>query len=115
MSSVTLSPASRKTGKPVERSVRLTLAPCLTGPGVLDIRVGKDEASYYLTPLPSDFGRAFRLDKFGIDGGECYHVNLDTAASPGQAKHSCECKGWLRWNRCKHVEGLLALVGRGKL
>jgi hypothetical protein len=57
--------------------------------------------------LPSDFGRAYRLTK---PDGEQYHVLL---ADDG--RHSSECKGFLRWSHCKHVEGLAALRQAGFL
>jgi hypothetical protein len=34
-------------------------------------------AHYRLAPLPSDYGRAFRLRKMEADGGEVYDVLLD--------------------------------------
>ena len=41
--------------------------------------------------------------------GSKYHVRLD-------GEHStCECKGYLRWSHCKHIESLLALEQAGKL
>lgn len=99
--------------KPVVRTIRLELAPSEGGPGVVHIQVGKDEADYFLRPLASDFGQAFALEKFGWqrrgDEPDIYHVLLAGDQS------TCECQGFLRWNHCKHVEGLAALVARGKL
>jgi hypothetical protein len=89
------------------RSIGWALEPFGTSPGVLRITVGKEPTDYLLEPLSSDFGRAFRLTK---PDGERYHVLL---ADDG--RHSCECKGFLRWNHCKHVEGLAALVEPGRL
>jgi hypothetical protein len=28
---------------------------------------------------------------------------------------TCECKGFIRWDKCKHRDGLLALFKRGLL
>jgi hypothetical protein len=67
---------------------------------------------YWLDRIPSDWGMAFLVEKQG-DGSrenEEYHVLLD-----GENGHSCECKGFLRWDHCKHVEGLLALRAQGLL
>ena len=105
MSTVTM---KRPRVKP-ERKVRLALKPFEGNPGVVDITVGKDLTSYFVFPIPSDFGTAFRLEKFGGFGGEVYNVNLDGEGS------SCECKGFLRWNHCKHAEGLRALRQAGQL
>ena len=63
-----------------------------------------------LTPIPADFGRGFRLEKIGLEAnGEAYHVNLDGD------RRSCECKGFGRWNHCKHADGLAALIAAGRL
>ena len=79
------------------------------GPGVIRISVEDQEPCDYLARrLPSDFGSAaFNLTKVG--GHEEYAVLLDGASS------SCECKGFLRWGQCKHVDGLKALLDRGLL
>jgi hypothetical protein len=61
----------------------------------------------------ADFqGQAYRLTKLSpVEDGEeaTYHVLLSRQG------HACECQGFLRYDRCKHVEGLLALVQAGKL
>jgi hypothetical protein len=67
------------------------------------------ERHYYVRAIPSDFGRAFRWEKFSVEGGETYHVCLDGETA------SCECKGFERWGRCKHVSCALALIASGKL
>ena len=100
---------ARKSVKPARR-IRLCLPPFEGNPGVVQISVGKKSADYYCWPRPSDFGAAFELEKFGTQGGERYHVLL---SEDGQ--HSCECKGFLRWGRCKHTDGLAALTRAGKL
>ena len=97
---------SRPRVKP-ERRILLAVPPFEEEPGVLQIRVGKEEANYFLTPIPSDFGNAYRVEKIG--GTEVYDVNL------ADGHGTCECKGFLRWNHCKHVDGLKALKTRGKL
>jgi hypothetical protein len=91
------------------RSIRLVQLPEGVKPGLVEITVGKETVTYWLLPAPSDFGRAFTLDKFAADGGERYAVNLNGRES------LCECKGFLGHGHCKHVEGLQALVSRGKL
>lgn len=84
--------------------------------GVLEIAVGEGKKAqtdlYFARLLDADFGTAIELSK--LSGGEGiqspYHVNLDHE----EGKHSCECAGFLRWDRCKHVQGLLALEARGQ-
>jgi hypothetical protein len=73
--------------------------------GVLQIVHGKDDDTYYLFVLRSDFGLCYRLDKLGEvppGGDDHYCVCLD--AQDGH--HTCECRGFLRWGRCKHVKAL---------
>jgi hypothetical protein len=75
---------------------------------VLDIDRGPEASHYWLRPLPADFGRAFRLEKFGT--GETYDVLLDGDRS------TCECMGHLRWQTwCKHIVALRQLEAAGKL
>ncbi len=78
---------------------------------VLALTTGKDTVFYRLETLLAGAGRGFRLVKAerGDGPGEEYDVHLDGQFS------SCECKGFLRWNHCKHVESLTALVKCGKL
>jgi hypothetical protein len=111
MGTVTLSPSPRKDRKPVARSIRLSLAPFEGNPGIVTIQVGKEVNDYFLLPVPSDFGRAFRLEKFTGELAETYHVNIDIV----DGKNLCECKGALRWGHCKHTDGLAALVKAGQL
>jgi hypothetical protein len=74
---------------------------------VLGLTCGKDTTFYGLRTLDHGFGEAaFRLDKAERGGvaGEVYDVLIDGARS------SCECMGFLRWKRCKHVGVLPARV-----
>ena len=83
--------------------------------GVLWLKdAGQPEVGYWLTPMPSDFGRCFELKKFVACGPEIYQVCVDTSASRGKADACC-CKGYLRWGKCKHVSALRALIALGKL
>jgi hypothetical protein len=109
MSNVTTAKRVRKPRPKPARSIRLCVNPEGQTPGVLRITVGKEQADYFLTAVPADFGRAFRLEKIGEEDGEAYHVNLD-----GQQR-TCECKGHLRHNHCKHADGLAALIAAGRL
>ena len=59
------------------------------GPGVVRITVGKEHADYFLTLIPADFGRGFKVEKIGLTCSEpAYAVNID-----GDTK-TCECKGF---------------------
>ncbi len=92
------------------RSVRLIFRSEGTSTGVVRLTVGKDAADYFINAVAADFGRGFKVEKIGLHATEPgYAVNIDGA------KRSCECKGYLKWGRCKHADGLAALIAAGKL
>ena len=91
------------------RRVNLLCAPTPTMPGLVRIVVGDEPwTDYNFRPLPSAFGRAFRLVKL-LGPHDRYDVLLDGPRS------SCCCKGFCRWGRCKHISALQALVNAGRL
>jgi hypothetical protein len=96
-----------------ERRVRLCLAPAAGRPGVVRLTVGTESWDYFVQPVKADFGRGFQVVKIDLmaDGG-AYHVNVGGGHHNG---HLCTCKGFERWGRCKHSDGLAALVNAGKL
>ena len=78
--------------------------------GFIRIKTDRTDDVYHIEPIASDYGAAFRLDKHsGPEVAESYDVCLDGPTS------TCECKGFLRWRHCKHLEGLNALRRSGKL
>jgi hypothetical protein len=107
----TAAPRQRKPRSKPERRIRLAVRPGPDGKnGVAVITVGKDEADYFVDRIPADWGTAFKVEKIGLECQEgAYHVQLD-----GE-KRSCTCMGFTRWQRCKHSDGLAALVKAGKL
>ena len=90
------------------RSIRLTLKPFEGNPGVVRVTVGKEQADYFVTEIPADYGRGFKVEKMG-DESAAYHVNLESG------KGTCDCRGHARHGRCKHHDGLAALVAAGQL
>ncbi len=77
----------------------------------LTLTVDGETTDYRITEVPSDFGRGFTLDKLAGDTGaveDTYTVHL------GQPTE-CECKGFQRWQHCKHVESLIALTECGRI
>jgi hypothetical protein len=69
---------------------------------------------YYITPLPADYGRAFRFSKFACEGGEEYFVNIGDSSAPA----SCDCLGHLKHGHkttCRHVACARALIAEGDL
>ena len=112
MNATATAPArQRKPRAKPARFVRLVIEPDgANSLGVVRLTVAGRSADYLLTPIPADFGRGFRLEKIGLEAnGEAYHVNLDGD------RRSCECKGFGRWDHCKHADGLAALIAAGRL
>jgi hypothetical protein len=106
----TARPRQRKPRQKPARFIRLCVKPDGQAPGVVRITVGKEQTDYLLAPIPADFGRGFEIRKIGLEAdGEVYHVNLDGD------KGTCDCKGFGRWNHCKHADGLAALIAAGRL
>ena len=111
MNAIATAPArQRKPRTKPARSIRLELRPEDNGLGIVRINIGKEHDNYFLTPIPADFGRVFKVEKIGLTCNDPpYHVNID-----GDTK-TCECKGFLRHGHCKHADGLAALLAAGKL
>jgi hypothetical protein len=111
MNATTSAPARQRKPRPKpQRFIRLEVRPEENGLGIVRITVGKEHADYFLTLIPADFGRGFKVEKIGLHENEPpYHVNIDTD------KKSCECKGFLKWGHCKHADGLAALIAAGRL
>ncbi len=111
MNATATAPARQRKPRPKpQRFVRLLVSPALDGTGVVRLTVAKKAADYFLTLIPADFGRGFKVEKVGIDATEPpYHVNID-----GQ-RRSCDCKGHARHGHCKHADGIAALIAAGKL
>src|SRR5215475_3133022 len=53
-------------------------------------------------------GRGFAVHRMGQ--GELYHVRVGAPEDT-----SCECMGFLRWDKCKHIASLAALIRKGEL
>lgn len=106
-------PTGRRPRPKPQRSIRWLTPPtaeqCF---GVARITVGKESADYFIRELVTDFGRGFEVTKLipNEGAGRTYHVNLDAQTN----HHSCECEGFLRWNHCKHIDGLLALFAKNR-
>jgi hypothetical protein len=94
---------------PKTRTVRLIRPPNADGVGVFCIEAGGRAQFYTFREILCEIGgRGFATHRLGQ--GELYHVRVGTPEDT-----SCECLGFLRWERCKHAAGLAALVKRGQL
>jgi hypothetical protein len=91
------------------RTIELVRPPDDQGVGVFRITVGNKSQFYAVREIRCEIGgRGFAVHRLGM--GTLYHVRV---GKPGDCE--CECLGWLRWGKCKHVAGLLALARRGLL
>lgn len=89
------------------RCIRLLRAPTEHEAGLLAITTQGKTAFYVVKEIPCAIGgRGFVVHRLGM--GEVYHVRVGAPA-----ECSCECLGYFRHGKCKHVQGLLALVGHG--
>ncbi len=76
---------------------------------MLRLTRGKERQFYTFQEIPCEIGgRAFAMHRLGM--GELYHVRVGTGTDC-----SCECLGFLRHGRCKHVMGLRALIEHDRL
>jgi hypothetical protein len=104
----TRAPRQRKPRPKPERRIGVALGFNAEGKNaVVNITVGKETDSYTVDRIAADWGQAFAVAKFGTE--DSYHVNLD-----GEGR-TCSCKGFTRWSRCKHADGMAVLVKAGKL
>jgi hypothetical protein len=93
----------------MKRSICLVRPPSSDGVGVFSVRINHTTFFYTLREIPCDIGgRGFVVHRLGL--GNLYHVRI---GEPEEC--SCECLGFLAHGRCKHIQGLLALVRTGKL
>ncbi|MSQ95700.1 MAG: hypothetical protein EXR98_14235 [Gemmataceae bacterium] len=91
------------------RLIRLIRRPDGNGVGVFSITQDCRTQYYVFKEIPCAIGgRAFAVHRIGL--ANVYHVRV---GAPKES--SCECLGFLRHGRCKHVQGLAALIGHGML
>ncbi len=93
----------------IPRTISLMRPPSIDGVGVFRISAPRESALYVFHEIRCDIGgRGFAVHRLGL--GNLYHVRI------GQATEcSCECLGFLRHGRCKHILGLQALERNGDL
>ena len=96
--------------RPHERSVKVLITPCPGQPSIF-IRITQDgeAAHYWVDPMPSDWGLAYRVEKPGFEGDDRYDVLLEIEGD------SCTCPGHTYGGYCRHVDALRALHTQGRL
>lgn len=77
----------------------------------------KESCSYIVTETSTHWnGRAFHLKKSkGQDGSDADNQDYDVFCGRNNQDRQCQCKGFLRWNWCKHIAGILTLIENGQL
>jgi hypothetical protein len=91
------------------RTIRLVRPATPFTPGVFCITDGKTTNFYTFHEIACEIGgRGFALHRLGL--GSLYHVRVGN-----EMDCSCECLGFLRHGRCKHILGLLALINHGQV
>jgi hypothetical protein len=105
-------PRQRKPRSKPARTIGIVLPMNAEGEnGIVRITVGKEAAEYMLIELAADYGRGFKVEKMGTEGTESgYHVNVTE-----DGKKTCDCLGHMQYGRCKHSDGLAALIAAGRL
>ncbi len=94
---------------PPTRFIRLLRAPTEHDAGLLAVTAKGNTSFYVFREIPCAIGgRGFEMHRLGL--GSVYHVRVGK-----QTDCSCECMGFIRHGKCKHVQGLLALVGHGMI
>lgn len=101
-------PTSETSARP-PRTIRLLVPPGADGVGLLCITAARRAVYYVFRELRCEIGgRGFAVHRLGL--ANLYHTRVDAGRDC-----SCECLGFLRHGRCKHVLGLSALIGHGLL
>src|SRR5262245_41091634 len=92
---------------PKTRTIQLVRPLNADGVGVFCIEVNGKLQFYTFCEIRCDIGgRGFAVHRLGQ--GELYHVRVGVPDDT-----SCECMGFLRWGRCKHIASLAALIKKG--
>jgi hypothetical protein len=79
------------------------------GVAVFSVTMTGRTTFYTLHEIPCDIGgRGFAVHRLGV--GQLYHVRVGRPVDC-----SCECLGFLRHGKCRHILWLLALIREGKL
>lgn len=97
----------QQTGKP--RTIRLERPLDQHGVAVFSVTMAGRSTYYTLHEIPCDIGgRGFAIHRLGV--GQLYHVRI---GKPTEC--TCECLGFLRHGKCRHILGLQALIREKKL
>jgi len=83
--------------------------------GKLPATVEVMDTHYLVHEIPCEIGgRGFTFRKVDM-GTSPWSIAEEYTCCLAGKDSTCECKGFLRWSHCKHLESLTALASRGKL
>ena len=95
--------------KPPQFAIELLRSPKLDGVGVFRFAAKRDSAVYAFHEIRCDIGgRGFALHRLGL--GTLYHVRVGN-----RTDSSCECMGYLRHGRCRHLHALRSLIDSNEI
>src|SRR5262249_18418357 len=92
MDTTTGAAARQRTPRPKpQRRIRIEVRPEHNGLGIVRITVGTEHADYFLTELPADFGRGFRVEKIGLHEND--RPTTSTSTGPATPAPAATCRG----------------------
>jgi hypothetical protein len=106
--------STTRTRKPRTKPERRCRIFTQAGETFLRLQIGEEVTHYRLTALDTDLGRGFRLEKMAADSFIVVVKTYDVLLAANDCS-SCECQGFGRWNHCKHLESLAALIEAKRL
>lgn len=100
-----------KAAKKATRKIRLITPETETTPAVVRIEAGRKVALYSVKEIENELGvgRAFQIREIGTKDAETY-----SCIATGD-EQTCDCIGHQKHQRCKHADGLAALVIAGRI
>lgn len=104
--------ATANRSKKTVRKIRLLSHAAGNLPAIVRIEVDRKTALYAVTETPSEIGgRGFLVREISTNEGETEQYQVLATG----LERCCTCKGFQRVGKCKHHDGLAALIEAGKL
>lgn len=84
------------------------------GTGLLLLGADRTATEYLVVEFAADGGRGFRLAKV-TEGTDAEADGYDVFACGKTKAVTCHCRGYERWQGCKHADAVAALLNDGQL